>query len=211
MSGSGQSREYVSVEGVVACGKTCLAELLAQSLGWSPLLEETEVHPFIAEFYRQPDAFVFETELGFALIHYHQLHKAKRDGLFSKGVVADFMFAKDRLFADINLSGHELELFNTVFTYLNERVRQPSAIIYLKASTPFLMERIRARGRPMEKGIEPAYLDRLGAAYDGFFSSYGASPVITLDAEQHDFLSSQSDVQLVVDELDVLADASPTR
>jgi deoxyguanosine kinase len=193
--------EYIAIEGILACGKTTLAQKLAERLGSHCLLEETEAHPFIAEFYRDPLAYTFETELGFALIHYHQLRRAEKQGTFSGSVVADFVITKDRLFAEMNLEGKQLRLFKGVFSYLSKRVPTPSAVIYLRASLPFIMGRIKKRGREMEMEVPAAYLRSLSDEYERFFAAKHKYPVLVLDAERYDFIRRPKDVESVVERL----------
>ena len=185
---------YVAVEGVLGAGKTTVARILAERIGGHALLEDVEANPFLSEFYRAPKHFVLETELAFVLIHYHQLRKAECDGLFNGPVIGDFLFEKDRLFAEVNLSGEDRDMFLALYASLSPRVRRPSAVIYLTASTSFLMSRIRSRGREMELSVEEEYLSRLEGAYRHFFAGGCEIPVITVDAETHDFLSDPESI-----------------
>ena len=59
-----------------------------------------------ADFYADIEKYKLETELGFVLLHYHQLH-AHGDDL---NTVTDFSPGKDLIFALMNLEGDDLDL-----------------------------------------------------------------------------------------------------
>jgi deoxyadenosine/deoxycytidine kinase len=174
---------WVAVEGCICTGKTTLAKVLAAHYGGLSLLEETKKHPFIAEFYLDLSGYAFETEMNFILIHYHQLQRAQREDLFKRLVFSDFVFDKDRLFADLTLKDHEEQrLFRLTYDLLKRRVPPTNLLICLKAPTDFLFERIRKRGREFETKIPFDYLDRVNAKYNEFFDSYDQSEKIIFNA-----------------------------
>jgi deoxyguanosine kinase len=139
---------------------TATAGLLAESLGYARVREQTVQHPFIAQFYADPPRFAFETELTFALIHYHQLHQLQEADL-----VADFSPAKDVVFAEMNLAGAELDMFMTLYQMLSERVPQPDLTIFLDLPVEECLRRCIARGRPFEAGLKLDYLHNLRGQY----------------------------------------------
>jgi deoxyguanosine kinase len=151
---------YIAIEGCIASGKSSTAGLLAESLGYAQVKEQTAQHPFIAQFYADPERFAFETELAFALIHYHQLHQ-----LQGADLVADFSPTKDIVFAEMNLSGRELEMFMSLYQMLSERTPQPDIAIFLDLPVEECRRRCIARGRSFEAGIKIEYLHRLRARY----------------------------------------------
>jgi deoxyadenosine/deoxycytidine kinase len=151
---------YIAIEGCIASGKSSTAGLLAESLGFAQVKEQTSQHPFIAQFYTNPERFAFETELAFVLIHYHQLHQLK-----DADIVADFSPAKDIVFAEMNLVGEELDMFMSLYEMLSGRVPQPDVAIFLDLPTEECRRRCIARGRPFEAGIKIEYLERLREYY----------------------------------------------
>ncbi|MBI3998055.1 MAG: deoxynucleoside kinase, partial [Armatimonadetes bacterium] len=99
-------------------------------------------------------------------------------------IVADYMFAKDRLFASLTLSGAELALYEAVYNLVAPHAPRPAAVVHLRAALPTLLQRIAARARPFERDLRPEYLERLAAAYDAFFETYDQAPVITVDTDR---------------------------
>ncbi len=151
---------YVALEGCIACGKSSTAELLAGEVGLIHVHEQTDRHPFIADFYADPRAYALETEMAFVLIHYHQLQK-----LAGADMVADFAPAKDFLFGEMNLEGEDFELFQSVYDHLSSRSPQPDVTIFLDLPVEECLRRAIARGRSYESGLEISYLERLREQY----------------------------------------------
>jgi deoxyguanosine kinase len=175
---------WIAAEGCIGTGKTTLARLLAEHHAATALLEETTKHPFIAEFYVDPQTYAFETEMNFVLIHYHQLRRAWNQGLFTHTVFSDFTFDKDLLFADLTLKDpDEHRLFSLTYEFLKQRLPRPDLLICLRARTEFLAERIRKRGREFEAKIPFDYLDCVNAKYNEFFDSYDQSEKVVFDAQ----------------------------
>jgi deoxyguanosine kinase len=151
----------IAIEGGIGVGKTTTARLLAERINADLVLEQTDRHPFLSDFYQDPSRFAIETELGFVLLHYHQLHQLSADNV----VVADFSPAKDVVFAQINLRGSALELFEYVYEHLSRKVPQPALAIYLDLDVNVALERIRLRDRSYERGLTSEYLEELNSSY----------------------------------------------
>ncbi len=182
---------YIAVEGPIGVGKTTLAELLAEHLGAELVREQPEDNPFLGAFYKDPRRHAMSTQLFFLLQRYQQQGELAQGNLFARGgLVADYLFAKDRLFAALTLSNDELALYQRIYDMLRPRVATPDLVIYLKATTPVLLERIRRRGRAVEKPIRAEYLDEVVRTYSEFFYRYDEGPVLIVDASELDFVSN---------------------
>ena len=86
--------------------------------------------------------------------------------------MSDYLFAKDRIFAYLNLPPEELKLYDKIYDLVCEQILKPDLVIYLSAQVDALMERIHQRGRQYEANVDPSYLDRLMGLYNGFFNHY---------------------------------------
>jgi deoxyguanosine kinase len=190
--------QYVVVEGCIGVGKTTLTHLLSKRLGSRTVVEVVEENPFLPEFYRDQEAHAFKTQMFFLLSRFKQQEDIVQTDLFKRSVVADYMFAKDRIFAELTLSGSELSLYQQVFDALARRVQTPDLIIYLRAPMEIILERIARRGRSFEKDIDPDYLRALASAYQRFFAGYHSCPVLTVESEGLNFPESGKDVSAVL-------------
>ena len=190
---------YVAVEGVIGVGKTSLARLLQPSFEAALMLEVFEENPFLSNFYQDRARYAFQTQIFFLLSRYHQQRRSAPEALASRqALISDYTFDKDALFARINLSGDELEMYFRVHEALAEKIPAPDLLVYLRATTETLMRRIAARDRSYERSMERAYIASLGQAYDDFFlPKNGQSNILIIDSDNLDFVHTPADLAWV--------------
>jgi deoxyadenosine/deoxycytidine kinase len=203
MMGAGsQPGGLIVVEGPIGVGKTSLVKRLSESLGWGSLLEDPDDNPFLERFYQDPRGAAFATQLHFLFQRSRQLEGLRQGDLFgAQGLVADFLFAKDRLFAELTLDRHELALYEQVYSRLSMEAPRPDLVVYLQAPVPVLMQRIRRRDRHAEKTLDADYLQRLADAYTEFFYHYDQSPLLIVNATEINPVDSEADYQLLLDRI----------
>jgi len=177
---------YIAVEGPVGAGKTTLATLLAERTGGRLLAEPVEENPFLASFYEDRKKHAFQTQLFFLLSRFQQQQALFQQDLFSQVTVADYLFAKDRIFASLTLDANELALYQRIYEMLGPRIVKPDLVVYLQARVEVLQARIRKRGRDFERAIDPAYLESLARAYGDFFFHYDETPLLVVNASDVD-------------------------
>ena len=205
---------YLAIEGVIGVGKTTLARSLQSAFQAELVLEVFEENPFLSDFYGDRERYAFQTQLFFLLSRYHQQRRSVPDILQRKQpLIADYTFAKDTLFASINLQGDESEMYRKVHNALAEKIPNPDLILYLRADTDVLMQRIASRDRPYERNMDREYIDRLNQAYDAFFLMPQAGReegrVLLLDTNQLDYVRSQEDLKLVENRIRQALQLSP--
>lgn len=179
--------QHVAIEGVIGVGKTTLTKRLADFVGGGTLLEIVEDNPFLPDFYRDRRAYGFQTQVFFLLSRYRQQRKLLQRDLFHGPVISDYMFEKDRIFANINLDDAELDMYNQVFALMERDLPKPDRIIYLMANVDELLARIAKRGRDFERNMDPEYLETLAEAYNYFFGHYSGAPVMVVNTAEIDF------------------------
>jgi deoxyguanosine kinase len=186
---------YIVVEGPIGVGKTTLAQRLAATLKAELVLERAEENPFLEQFYRSRQQAALPTQLYFLLQRAQQMERFRHGDMFSGIKVADYLLEKDRLFAELNLNPHELELYNQLAATLDLDPPKPDLVIYLQAPAPVLIKRVASRGVPYEQMIELDYLERLGEAYAKFFYDYEGSPLLIVNAASIDPINRETDYE----------------
>ena len=185
---------YLAIEGVIGVGKTTLARLLQPRFQADLLLEVFEENPFLSDFYADRERYAFQTQIFFLLSRYRQQQRVQ---LNDRPLIADYTFAKDRLFAHLNLKGDELEMYERVHKALAEKITLPDLIVYLRARLETLMARIAMRDRPYERGMDPAYIESVRQAYERHFAQYDEVPVLVIETDDLDFVRRPQDLDYV--------------
>ena len=190
---------YIAIEGVIGVGKTTLARLLQQAFHAEVLLEVFEENPFLSDFYGDRARYAFQTLMFFLLSRYRQQNNTVPDALAAgKNLISDYTFAKDALFAGINLKGDELEMYHKVHEALGEKIPKPNLLVYLQATTNTLMNRIAFRDRPYERQMERSYIDELNQAYEEFFSKpFDHTPILKIDTNDLNIIQNADHIKLI--------------
>jgi deoxyguanosine kinase len=184
---------YIAIEGVIGAGKTSLAQKLSTKLGSNLILEQFEENPFLEKFYTDRNRFAFQTQMFFLINRYKQQQQLNQQELFSKYIVSDYIFEKDKIFAYLNLSGEELKLYESIFPLLERDIPKPDLVIFLQSSTDRLMNNIKLRGRKFERNLTRAYLSELSEAYNNFFFKYNNTPLLIVNTSEIDFINTEED------------------
>ncbi|MFM8874723.1 MAG: deoxynucleoside kinase [Anaerolineae bacterium] len=202
---------YIAIEGVIGVGKTTLARLLQPAFDAEVLLEVFEENPFLSDFYSDRARYAFQTQIFFLLSRYHQQNNNVPNILANgKSLISDYTFAKDALFAGINLKGDELNMYHKVHDALGEKIPKPNLLVYLQATTDTLMSRIAFRDRPYERQMERAYIDELNVAYDEFFSKpFDHTPILKIDTNDLNIIQNAEHIKLIENRIHEALGLSP--
>lgn len=192
---------YIAIEGVIGVGKTTLARLLKPLLDAQVLLEVFEENPFLARFYQDRERYAFQTQTFFLLSRFQQQHEAIPLALAQHNLISDYTFDKNKIFARLTLVGDELEMYERVQDTLGARIPLPDLIVYLRADVENLMTRIAVRDRSYERTMEREYIAALADAYENYFAAYSASPLLTMETNELDYVHRQQDLQHVAERI----------
>jgi deoxyadenosine/deoxycytidine kinase len=193
---------YIAIEGPIGVGKTSLTGMVARERNARTVLEEFEDNPFLREFYRDRERVAFQTQVYFLLARFAQQEALRQHDLFARAVVSDYLFAKDRIFAYLNLKEAELALYEKIYDLLRPQLVQPDLVVYLQARPEVLVRRLRKRGRDFEAGVQVSYLEDLMRAYNNYFFHYNDSPLLIIDTSELDFVSRRSDFDHILGRID---------
>jgi deoxyadenosine/deoxycytidine kinase len=184
----------IAIEGPIGVGKTALARRLASRFD-ARLVLEPEDNPFIEQFYQDRRGSSFSAQIWFLISRHRQQLDLKQGGLFEHGVVVDYLFEKDRVFAYLNLNDSELATYEKLHELLAGDAFQPDLVVYLQARVPVLVERIRTRARGTERRISESYLEEVVQAFDQFFFRYDQAPLLVVDTNHIDPAHDEGDFE----------------
>lgn len=192
------SSYHICIEGTIGVGKTSLANRLGSKLDAKLVLEKFEENPFLKEFYSNRDRYAFQTQLFFLLSRYKQQQELQQTNIFTKAIISDYMFDKDRLFAALNLSESELDLYNRIANELQKNIVYPDLVIFLQSDTDRLMYNIELRGREFEKDMDRNYIEELNQVYCEYFFRYDKSPLLIINSSDIDFVNNDGDLNEII-------------
>jgi deoxyadenosine/deoxycytidine kinase len=186
---------YIAIEGPIGVGKSTLATRLAKRLNARLVLEEFTDNPFLKEFYRDRERVAFQTQVYFLIARFKQQERLRQPDLFSRAIVTDYLFAKDRIFAYLNLTDAEIQLYEKIYDLIRPNIARPDLVIYLQARPEVLMQRLRKRGRDFESTIQVDYLEELMRAYNNFFFHWEESPLLVVETSDIDLADNDDDFE----------------
>jgi len=193
------SSYHICIEGTIGVGKTSLVNLLAKEMDAKTVLEKFENNPFLKNFYSDRTRYAMQTQLFFLLSRYKQQQELQQMDMFTKSIISDYMFDKDRLFAALNLDDMELDLYNRIANELQKNIVYPDLTIFLQSETDRLMYNIKIRGREFEKNMDYSYIDNLNQIYNEYFFRYDKGPLIIINTNDIDFVNNTKDLAEIID------------
>jgi deoxyguanosine kinase len=185
---------YIVIDGPIGVGKTSLATLLAPELNARLIFERAEENPFLTDFYHDPARFRFQTQIFFLMNRFAQQEEFSQHDLFNQVTISDYLFAKDRIFAYLNLNDHELALYEQIYKMIEPKVVRPDLVIYLQADTETILRRIKQRARPFEKDVSRDYIEAVNEAYSHYFFRYAETPLLVINTSDIDFVHNHQDL-----------------
>ena len=195
-----EKSRYIAIEGPIGVGKTTLATALANRMGGRVVLEAVEENPFLPAFYQDRKKHALQAQLFFLLSRFQQQQDLFQQDLFNQVTIADYLFAKDRIFASLTLEPNELALYERIWQVLGARVVKPDLVVYLQARPEVLVGRIKKRGRDFERSVGADYLEQVSRAYGDFFFHYEETPLLVVNTSDID-LADESDLEALLREI----------
>lgn len=194
---------HIAIEGPIGVGKSSLTRKLAARFGARPYFEKPEENPYLERYYAagtedlSANPYALQTQLFFLFQRLEQMRELAQGGMFDTGLVSDFTFAKDALFARLTLGDEDHDLYTQIYRRYAPQVPAPDLVIWLQASTATLQARIARRGLAMEQGIGDSYLRHLADAYAPHFEATTV-PWLAIDTEAFNPAERETDLEYLL-------------
>ena len=195
---------HIGIAGNIGCGKTTLTRMLASHYGWIPKYESVTYNPYLEDYYKDIPRWSFNLEVYFLEQRFRDVLEISRskdviiqDRTLLEGV---YIFVANN-YAMGNLSERDYTTYMNLFRAMMSLVKEPDLLIYLRCGIPHLVSQIQKRGRDYEQSISIEYLSGLNERYEKWISEYKGR-LITIDADNLDFLNNEEDFAQITDKID---------
>jgi len=192
---------FVAIAGNVGVGKSTLTTMLSERLGMEPFYEAVGDNPYLADFYADMRRWSFHSQIFFLsrrLRHHHQLLESPSSVVQDRTVYEDAEIFAANLYRQGLIDERDYRSYRELYGVLVMFLPPPDLLVYLRASVPVLLDRIAKRGRDFERDISAEYLDQLNVLYDHWIDSFTLCPVLTICADDLDFVRVEGDLEEVV-------------
>lgn len=198
------TKHLVLVAGNIGAGKTSLTQRIGERLGWQTGYESVSDNPYLADFYEDMAQWAFHLQvffIGHRAEQHVALYDSPRSAISDRSIFEDaYIFARALNHMGA-LSERDYQAYRQTFDQVVNKLPKPDVLLYLKCPVPVLMERIRRRGREMEKGITPEYLSLLDSFYEEWLTNFDLCPVLVIPSENLDFVNKPKHLDIVIDRL----------
>ena len=200
-------KPFIGVTGNIGVGKTTFTKLLSQRMDLIPYYESVDDNPYLSDFYHDMDRWSFNLQIYF--LQHRFRHHIEINNL-SKGVIQDRTIYEDAYVFAYNLyemkiiSSRDWNTYIALFDNMTQFLKKPDLIIYLKASTDTLIDRIKNRSRDYEKDIDEAYLHRLNIYYRNhkeWFSKIGKFNILEIDTNNFNIFKDSDKLNKIYDDI----------
>ena len=194
-------KKFVAVAGNIGVGKSTLVSLLCERLGWKPFYEPVAENPYLADFYQDMRTWAFHSQI-FFLTHRLRSHRQLLDhptsAIQDRSVYEDAEVFARNLYQQGQIDARDYRSYRELYQVLADFLPPPDLVVYLRASVPKLLERIKLRGRTYERRINEDYLKQLNQLYEDWIHHFSLCPVLTVPADDLDYVANSSHLDLVV-------------
>jgi deoxyadenosine/deoxycytidine kinase len=197
-------KRFIAVAGNIGVGKSTLVQLLANHLGWQPFFEPVGENPYLADFYRDMRAWSFHSQIFFLtrrLRSHRQLCDHPTSVIQDRTVYEDAEVFARNLYLQGHIADRDWGTYQELYQVLTVFLPPPDLVVYLRATSLTLRRRIALRGRDYEQQIRPDYLARLNDLYEQWIQTFTLCPVLTVPADNLDYVAHNSHLELVVSKI----------
>ena len=185
----------IQIVGGIAAGKSTLLETVTSTWRIAARKDPFEQNVFLTDFYDDPVANAFETELLFALLHYRELKRVRDD---VQRMLCDFSLLQDAAYADVTLVGSRQTIFLNLIDELSAATPQPLAILHVRCAAAEQLRRIAQRGRSFEQGITVEYLEAVNGRIAARVRE-ASCPVLEIDSNTIDYRDNADGIRTLID------------
>lgn len=199
-----KKNKHIAIAGNIGSGKTTLTTMLAKHYNWEPHFEDVEDNPYISDFYDDMQRWSFNLQIYFLNSRFNTIQHF-RDGdttiIQDRTIYEDAFIFAPNLHAMGLMSTRDFENYQSLFKTMNQFLKPPDLLIYLRGTIPTLVNNIQKRGRDYEDNIRLDYLKRLNERYEAWISTY-KNKLLVIDIDNLNFVDNQEDLGAIISKVE---------
>jgi len=191
----------LAIAGNVGVGKSTLTKLLTDAFGAKPFFEPSAENPYLADFYQDMSRWAFHSQMYFLstrLKHHAAMMSEKGILIQDRSLYENAEIFARYLYEKGHIIDRDWNIYEEIYRTAVELLKPPHLIIYLQASVPSLIERIKTRGRSFEQDMDEAYLQDLNRLYESWAMHFTRAPILTIHTDQIRYLDDPAEWQHVL-------------
>jgi deoxyadenosine/deoxycytidine kinase len=195
---------HIALAGNIGSGKTSLTKLLAKHFKWEPHFENLEDNPYLNSFYDDMQRWSFNLQIYFLYSRFSQiveLQKRKKTVIQDRTIYEDAYIFAPNLHSMGLMSTRDFDNYKALFELVNQFIKPPDLLIYLRSTVPNLVKQIQSRNRDYETSIRLDYLSRLNERYEAWITTYEQGKLLIVDVDELNFIEKQEDLAVVIDKI----------
>lgn len=193
-------KKFIAIAGNIGVGKSTLTALLSERLGWEAFYEAVDDNPYLADFYKDMRQWSFHSQIFFLsrrLRHHRQILDRPGTVVQDRSVYEDAEVFAENLYRQGHMTERDYRTYRELYEAMTLFLPPPDLVVYLRASVPTLIKRIRMRGRDFERDVSPEYLEQLNQLYEQWIERFSLCPVLTVPSDNLDFVKYNSHMELI--------------
>lgn len=198
------NKPFIGIAGNIGVGKTTFTKLLSEKMNLIPYYESVDDNPYLSDFYGDMERWSFNLQIYFLqhrFRHHIELMNSEVGVIQDRTIYEDVSIFAYNLYQMKTMSKRDWETYKTLFDNMTQFLKKPDLIIYLKASTDTLINRIKNRNRGYEKDISEDYLHRLNIYYKKWFSQPGDFNVLEINTNNFNIFNDTDKFDEMCDDI----------
>ena len=196
---------HIAIAGNIGAGKTTLTRLLAKHYKWTPHFEDVDENPYLNDFYNDMQRWSFNLQVYFLNSRFNQILDIRKSGetiIQDRTIYEDAEIFAPNLHSMGLMSTRDFNNYKTLFDLMTSLIQPPDLLIYLRATTPTLVNQIQKRGRDYENSIRLDYLKQLNERYENWIKDYTFGKLLIVNVDDLDFTANPEDLSFIIDKID---------
>lgn len=189
-------QKIIGIAGNIGAGKTSLVHFLTQTYQITPFYEPNDHNPYLADFYQDMKRWAFHSQLYFLASKFRihqQVEQTPGVVVQDRTIFEDVEIFATALHQSRKINQRDWQTYLKFYQSIQNAIKPPDLMIYLKCSIRTTRKRIKLRGRKMEQNMPLSYLKRLESLYQNWIAQYDKSKLLVIETNRMDYVNDLID------------------